>query len=421
MVKEHQLTLLNIGPKHEEHEALDWDFKYADTQYLTHGLHPYPARMIPQIASRLVDLFLAGKKNALVADVFCGSGTVNVEASLKGFGSIGIDINPFATLLASAKVFKLNNFQRLINLRNKIEKELSTYQGGVPDLIPQYKNLAHWFPLNVIDKLSYLKHTIQATKGRDFKILLWIAFANTLIKSSNVDWKSSRYIRVLPKEKLKGRNPNVFGYFMNHLFDISNRVKQFSEKKKAETLIIRSDARRVPLADDSVDIIITSPPYGEERNTIPYIRWSKLFLLWLGIPGTEIPSLEKQALGGNSKNQIKKEDIPSNSFWLAIRGVPEERLNEALPFMKDYVLALSEMRRILKPGARCSIVIGHRSIQRHLIDMGKVTQELGLHVGFELENIFGRSIPKKMIPWTTPTGETIFDESIVILRKRKVK
>jgi len=415
------MTLPIIGLKHEEHEVSDWNFKYADTKYLTHGLHPYPARMIPQIASRLMDLYLAGKRNAIVADVFCGSGTVNVEASLKGFRSVGVDINPFATLLASVKVSNLNDFQRLINLRNRIEKELSVYRGGIPKLIPQYKNLGHWFPLNVIDKLSYLKQIVQSTKSRDLRPLLWIAFANTLIKSSNVDWKSSRYIRVLPKEKLRERNPNVFGYFRSYLFDISNRVKQFSEKKKVETLITRSDARQVPLADNSVDIIITSPPYGEERNTIPYVRWSKLFLLWLGIADTEIPSLEKQALGGNSKNQTRREDIPSKTFWLAVRGVLEERLNEALPFMKDYVTALSEMRRILKPGAQCCIVIGHRSIQRHLIDMGKVTQELGLYVGFEPEDIFGRSIPKKMIPWTTPTGETIFDESIVILRKRKVK
>jgi site-specific DNA-methyltransferase (cytosine-N4-specific) len=377
--------------------------------------------MIPQIASQLMDLYLKGKKDAVIADVFCGSGTVNVEASLKGFKSIGIDINPFAVLLAKTKLTTLGNFQKLTKLRNRIEKEISAYRGGISKLMPNYKNIGHWFQMNVMNKLSYLKHIIQGKKGKDLQSLLWIAFANTLIKSSNVDWKSSRYIRILPKEKLRDRNPNVFGYFRNNLFDISNRIKHFSEKKKAQALIIRSDARQLPISDNSVDIIITSPPYGEERNTIPYIRWSKLFLLWLGMFDTEISSLEKQTLGGNSKNQISQEDIPSNSFWCAVNGVTDNRLNEALPFMKDYATTLFEMKRILKPGARCCIVIGHRSIQRHLIDMGKVTEELGSHVGFELENTFGRSIPKKMIPWTTPTGETIFDESIVILRKRRAR
>jgi len=51
--------------------------------------------------------------------------------------------------------------------------------------------------------------------------------------------------------------------------------------------------------------------------------------------------------------------------------------------------------------------------------MGRVTEEFGEYVGLESEAIFHRSIPKKMIPWTTPTGKTIFDESIVVLRKPK--
>jgi DNA modification methylase len=409
---------MSFWKSEEGEQVTDWDFKYADTQYLTHGLHPYPARMIPQIADQLMRLYLDGKRNAVIADVFCGSGTVNVEASMKGFKSIGIDINPFAVLLANAKVTKIDNIKRLAGISSRIEKEIESYnRGGFPELVPEYENIDHWFTKNAIDRLSYLKHLIQSKRGHDLKNLLLIAFANTLMKSSNVDWKSSRYIRVLSKEKLKDRNPNVFGYFRNHLFDIYNRIKHFSEKKKTEALIIRSDARLLPLADDSVDIIITSPPYGEERNTIPYVRWSKLFLLWLGLADTEIVSLEKQALGGNSKSQINKEDIPSNTFWLGVSDVSEDRLKEALPFMKDYVTALSEMKRILKPGARCCIVIGHRSISRHLIDMGKVTNEISQNLGLESESIFHRTIPKKMIAWTGPTGETIFDESIVVLRK----
>jgi DNA modification methylase len=419
MPKKGQILLFPWQAEKECPGDIDWDFKTADTQYLTHGLHPYPARMIPQIAGQLMDLYLSRTRNPIVADVFCGSGTVNVEASLRGFKSIGVDINPFAVLLASAKVTKIRDAQKLNEEKDKIEKQTQQYQTGIPNLVPEYKNIDHWFKRNAIDKLSYLKHIIRSKRNKQLRNLLWIAFANALIKSSNVDWKSSRYLRVLPKDELKDRNPDVFRYFRHYLFELTNRMKQYSEKRKAEALIIRSDARHLSIADGSVDIIITSPPYGEERNTIPYIRWSKLFLLWLGIVHTEITSIEKQSLGGNPNHQTLKEEIPSKTFWKSVSEVAEKRLKEALPFMKDYLTSLSEMKRILKPKGRCCIVIGHRSISRHLIDMGKVTEEFGLHVGLESENIFHRSIPKKMIPWTTPTGETIFDESIVILRKQK--
>jgi site-specific DNA-methyltransferase (cytosine-N4-specific) len=92
-------VLENIKIKWVEGE--DWDFAGENTQYLTHGLHPYPARMVPQIARRLLRRFAS--KNDVVLDPFCGSGGVLVEARLAGLNSIGIDINPLACLLAEVK------------------------------------------------------------------------------------------------------------------------------------------------------------------------------------------------------------------------------------------------------------------------------------------------------------------------------
>lgn len=412
-----QLTFLEKS-KSEEKVALDWDFKNADTQYLTHGLHPYPARMIPQIAAALMDIYLPSLNDPLVVDVFCGSGTVNVEASLKGYRSIGVDLNPFAVLLSAAKTTKISNSYQLTKLRHDLFKKLESYEIH-NEFIPKFKNLQHWFKADVIKKLSYLRYCIELENNIALRNILFIIFANTLMKSSNVDWKSSRYIRVFPKEKLESHSPDVFQIFRYSFLEAENRIKKYSNLKLSDVTILRDDARSLPLESNSVDIIITSPPYGEERNTIPYIRWSKLFLLWLGFEDTEISQIEKTSLGGIRDNHIKKEDIPSKTFWKAVKDVQKERINEAIPFMLDYLTTLREMRRILKPKRRCCIVIGHRSISRNLIDMGKVTSELAVTIDFKLEDIFGRTIPKKMIPWTTPTGETIFDESIVVLRKNK--
>ncbi|MEM3661053.1 MAG: DNA methyltransferase [Thermoproteota archaeon] len=60
-------------------EAIDdWNFANCDTSYLTHGLHEYPARMIPQIAQRLINRY--SPEGGKILDPFCGSGTVLVEA-----------------------------------------------------------------------------------------------------------------------------------------------------------------------------------------------------------------------------------------------------------------------------------------------------------------------------------------------------
>ncbi|MEM2991050.1 MAG: DNA methyltransferase, partial [Halobacteria archaeon] len=60
----------------------DWTFKEANTHEYTHGLHPYPARMCPQIARKLIKLY--SKPKDIIFDPFCGSGTVLVEAKLAG-------------------------------------------------------------------------------------------------------------------------------------------------------------------------------------------------------------------------------------------------------------------------------------------------------------------------------------------------
>jgi len=95
----------------EGKEALeDRDFAKADTSYLTHGLHEYPARMIPQIAQRLITLYT--QEGDTLLDPFCGSGTTLVEARLSNRSAVGNDINPLATLLIKVKSTPLD-FEKL--------------------------------------------------------------------------------------------------------------------------------------------------------------------------------------------------------------------------------------------------------------------------------------------------------------------
>ena len=85
----------------------DWTFKEIKTQEFTHGFHQYPARMHPEIAKRLISKY-ASKKSDLIFDPFMGSGTVLVESMLHGNNSVGIDLNPFAVLLATVKTTSLD-------------------------------------------------------------------------------------------------------------------------------------------------------------------------------------------------------------------------------------------------------------------------------------------------------------------------
>ncbi|MFQ6056141.1 MAG: DNA methyltransferase, partial [Methanosarcinales archaeon] len=96
-----QLSLITYSGIEERLEDIDWSFRGADTKYATHGLHQYPARMIPQIPHQLIPKF--SKTGDLILDPFSGSGTVLAESILYGRYAIGVDINPLACLISKVK------------------------------------------------------------------------------------------------------------------------------------------------------------------------------------------------------------------------------------------------------------------------------------------------------------------------------
>src|ERR1041384_532305 len=82
-------------------QQIDWDFRNAKTSYLTHSVHPYPAKFIPQIPNALIQEF--STVGDTIGDIFCGSGTTLVEGLLLKRHVVGVDANPLACQIAAAK------------------------------------------------------------------------------------------------------------------------------------------------------------------------------------------------------------------------------------------------------------------------------------------------------------------------------
>ena len=432
MSRKKQVQTSLIGERVEE----DWNFAKANTSYLTHGLHEYPARMIPQIAKRLILTY--SKRRGNILDPFCGSGTTLVEARLAQRYSVGIDVNPFAVLLAKVKAtpidFKSIGFDPVgFLIRVESEYEDAKKNGRLPDPPKHiFGNLLHWFKEPVARDLEFLYQTIEQVKNEDIKDLLKVVFSDTVFRTSNIDLRSSRFIRTMPKEKLIEFSPNVLLQFRKKLMAAIHQVDLFTRKTRSIELewnpeqsvvsVRQEDAREPHIENEEFDAIVTSPPYGEEKNTVGYTRWAKFSLMWLRLDGKAIRESERRTLGAITAANVKEqlEALPSPTASTLMKDIltyDEDRIRDALPFFCDYLNALKEMHRILRANSHCCIVIGDRSIRKKRLDMEKVTVELAEEAGFAHKASFFREIPQKLIPWTTPTGETISRESIVILTK----
>jgi site-specific DNA-methyltransferase (cytosine-N4-specific) len=413
----------------------DWSFAKQNTSYHVHGLHEYPARMIPQIAERLLNLYT--KKGDTILDPFCGSGTTLVEASLAGRDSIGIDTNPLAVLIASVKStpidFKDKGFSPKSFL-NDIERKYQEAKGSLPppplEILP---NLLHWFKENVASDLEFLHKEIVRVSDDEIRDFLKAVFSATVFRTSNIDHRSSRFIRTLNQRQLERFSPNVPLEFHKNLVSAVKRTEEYMRRlhlndavERIKAQVYQHDARQLPFPEESIDGIITSPPYGEEKNTVGYARWAKLSIAWLRLDGGNIKEIQKKSLGTANQQYTRThiidclETLPTETarqLLVELSRTDLKRVKDALPFFFDYLETLREMYRVLRKKSHCCIVVGNRSIRKMPLNMGRVTIELANHVGLTLKRTFYRRIPMKLIPWKTPTGKTISRESIIILEK----
>lgn len=403
-----------------------WDFRGEKTKSYTHGIHIYPAMFIPQVARRLLETY--SKKGDTICDIFCGSGTALVESNLLGRNAYGIDLNPLAIFLAHAKTTPINP-QKLtkeyIALLDRIEKikdkEIQR---------PNFNNIDFWFKEKVIIKLAKIKKAIREIKDQNIQNFLMVAFSETVRFSSNSKNGEFKLVRI-KSEKLENHDPDVFNIFRKYAERNIRGMTEFYKdtQKDSWTKIIFGDSSKDnSIKANSIDCIITSPPYGDSRTTVAYGQFSRLSAQWIDIfeNPNDASGLDNDLLGGRAtKNLIHllSSDYLKESLE-KIAKQDEKRAKDVLSFYIGLNDCLKQAHKILKSKKYFCLVIGNRLVKQVRIPTDFIIAELGEKIGFTCESIIVRNIPGKRMPIknspTNITGaleETMNKESIVILRK----
>ena len=132
----------------------DWDFNKVDTKRMTHGIHKYPARMVPQMTTELIETF--SKKGDVLLDPFMGSGTVITEAYVLGRKAIGNDLNPLARLISNVRTTTIKP-ERLQEIRKFLVNNFKRYDGRKKIKIDENlleANINYWFKPSIIKKTN---------------------------------------------------------------------------------------------------------------------------------------------------------------------------------------------------------------------------------------------------------------------------
>jgi DNA modification methylase len=322
--------------------ALDWELITADTEYSTHGYHPYSAKYIPQIPNRLISTF--SKKNDLILDNFVGSGTTLVESKILGRNAIGVDINPLACLISKVKttvikkpaIEEISHF--LVSLREHIfclrrDITLSSLDKKTP-IIDSFvierlhPNIPKWYHQNVIYELAAIRTKIIAARNIEVKDFLIVAFSSLLRSVSNT---TSGFGNLMINRNAPPKN-RIFEKFSLAVARMLQSLTEFTKvATNSEVTIFNHDSRILEfIKDETIDFICTHPPY---MAAVPYAEYQKLSLWWLGYSQHD---LEKSLIGGGRS----RHDMPQR-------------------FFRDMEMSLLEMKRVLRKKKYCCITIGN--------------------------------------------------------------
>ncbi len=418
----------------------DWDFADKDIHFMTHGLHPYPAKMIPQVAENLLKTY--GRKNPFVLDPFCGSGGVLVEATRLNLNSVGLDINPLAALLSRVKSTPISPSKILdewSSLRKKIENELTSF--SLKQLTPEIPdfgnaNIDYWFKPYMINELSIIKSnldTIANSKMRDF---FYVCFSNTIRAISGTRKGEFKLYR-MAAEKWAEWEPPVFKTFSDKVeMSISKMGEYYSNildnEIDAKAHVYNADTRdlftddfdkdaKKYLHEGSVGLIVTSPPYGDSHTTVAYGQFSRYSLVWLGVPYERALEVDKNSIGGKRNGTTTN----SKTLDLTVSKIKDaKRKQEVHDFFVDLKKCLVKLEKVLADGGYACFVLGNRTVSGITVRSDQILAEFGEEVGLREEHRYYRNIPNKRLPWkSSPTNvvgekiDTITKESIVVLKK----
>ena len=403
-----------------------WDYKGEKTKMYTHGIHTYPAMFIPQVARRLLENY--SQAGDTICDIFCGSGTALVESKLLGRNAYGIDLNPLAIFLAKAKI-NLINPPKLTDEYFKLLLEIKKIKDrGVKK--PIFKNIDFWFKPKVIIQLAKIKEAISKIKDVNIRNYFMVPFSETVRLSSNTKNGEFKLVRI-KKEKLENYSPDVSGMFKKKTEANIKGMKDFYEdaNRKVWTKIIYGDSSKSNgIKENSIDCIVTSPPYGDSRTTVAYGQFSRLSAQWIDIfkDPNEASGVDNELLGGKATRTLEH---ALDSKYLKdslnkIAKIDEKRAKDVLSFYIGLNDCLKQAYKILRSKKYFCLVVGNRLVKQVRIPTDFIIVELGEKIGFTCEDVFVRNIPGKRMPIkNSPTNkvgeleETMNKESIVILRK----
>ncbi len=392
--------------KHERLATLlqgELNFHGENSGYASHDLHAFAAKFPPQLPRAFIRGLTSPQD--VVLDPMMGSGTAVVEALLEGRHGIGFDIDPLALRLGRVKTLPMDidqlrhAGQTVLSHADKLLSNGKTIERGLARFDERTKQfIDYWFLPTTQHELMALALAIQDIQDASERRFLELTFSSVIItKSGGVSL--ARDLAHSRPHLDKTKTPK-------------NAVDQFSLRLRKNLVSLAGlkgtgtasaplagDARFMPIADGSVDLIVTSPPYA---NAIDYMRAHKFSLVWLGESIADLSKLRSEYIGSERVGSIQHGTLPARSETIIQRLAVRDRSKAAIlrKYFAEMRTVLAEMYRVLRDDSAAIIVVG-TSIMRDIdVETQYCLADIATGLGFDVVGIAQRVLDrnKRMMP-----------------------
>jgi DNA modification methylase len=361
------------------------------------SVHPFPARMAPGIALAVI---AKAKKPLRVLDPMVGSGTVIALARLKKHKAIGIDIDPLAVLISkvwttAVEAEDAKNKAREVLLRARAIFEEMPQSGAYPSGADRETRqfVAYWFDGYARRQLASLSIAIARVRNEVTRNVLLCALSRLIITKSSgaslaMDLSHSR-----PHKKFRSAPVKPFRKFLGAVdYVVENCVKRSAGRGPA-TRVHLGDARKLPVRDASIDLVVTSPPY---LNAIDYIRCSKFSLVWMGHRIPDLRCVRSGSIGAESVGEGSEGDSDIRTIIDRLKLSPRLRSRDLAlltRYIHDMRRAMGEVARVLTPGGKAVYVVGENMIRGTYVRNSRVIIAIANLCGLRLKLRQVRNLP----------------------------
>jgi len=405
------------------------------------NFHSFPAKFPPQIPKLFIDQLT--KQGDVVLDPMVGSGTTVIESKVSRRHGIGFDIDPLSLLMTQVKLSQFDLNKILEMARSILKNAEDKYNSLTLDEVYEFNNwdkstikfANYWFSTPVQKQLYALVSEIDALHGNYHNFFRLIFSSLIITKHGGVSYaldlahtrphrakvvydergnlllngdlsKYSEKRREILTKQIK----SPFNIFMQKVKSNLNAVLPESDEYLSSYLSF-GDAQSVPLKNECIDLIVTSPPYAS--MAIDYMRAHKFSLIWFGHSINALGKKRSDYLGGDATQNVRYEPLPGYVHDIVNTVINEdEKKGKVLHrYYSEMTRVLRECYRVLKPGKSAIFVVGTSTMRDIDTQIDQCLAHIGESLGFKVPKIAIRYLDRnrRMLP----VGDTINTKSMI--------